>query len=185
MTDKKQPAAKKQVKEKSRSSVVVSNLPVDIPKVYAATFQTLFASGPPLARPKLINTTTGGLLMFETSTKGQAKALWQRLHGKTIFCRKLTARFGPKREVAECQPTPTVADIFLSKELSSPEVEQLLHAVPGLLAVCTTDGRTSGTNFVATFADEGSALHARAVISGRRQRGDIFLFLRLRNLPLQ
>ena len=159
-----------------------------------------------LGRPRSVLTPNGAMLMFEVPSKSAAKALHQRLHKQTLFGRTLVAKYGPKATLGECRGVPTVCDVSLSHPMALADIEALLWTLPGVLAVqplsatgakdvsampplslgadadADESGGQKGQRFVATFADEGSALHARAVLSGRRQEG-AFVFIKPRPLP--
>ena len=159
------------------TTVLLSGLTTDLSQIYhksvGAFAGNLMRGVPP---PTILRSTDGASLLFRTSTKHDAQQLWKRLDRTVVFGRKLRATYAPVSAV-EPSASPTAVDVTMSEPaLSLPQVEAVLATMPGLLAV--TDG-DAPNECLATFADEGTALHARAVLSGRRQEGS-FLFLSIR-----
>ena len=197
----------------------MSHLPNDLPRIYAALLQKTFHRSNTnkkhdsdkihIPRPRAINQPHSAMLMFEMPNKAAAIALHSHLNQKFMFGHRLTAKYGPKRQLGECSPVPTVADVTVSERIALGDVQQLLAALPGMLGIMPREqemyeaalvaGRSTshikaskfqlepaafvGQHFVVTFADEGSALHARAVLSGRRQQGG-YLFIKPRPVVL-
>jgi len=168
----RQPAARSQT-----ASVLLSDLQTELPVIYS---KAVSAFAGPLMRgvppPTVLRATDGATLLFRTATKQEAQNLYRRLDRTVVFGRKLRATYHPVSAV-EPAPSPTAVDVVMSAPpLELAQVEAVLATMPGLLAV--TDG-DAPNECLATFADEGTALHARAVLSGRRQDG-CHLFLSIR-----
>ena len=166
-----QPATRSQTE-----SLLIGNLNTDLANIYqrtVAAFAPAFRSLPP---PIVLRSPENAVLMFRVNGRREAKQMWKRLEKCVVYGRKWRPVFAPAAAVTP-SGVPTAVDVTMSAPPLLPhQVEAVLGTMPGLLAVTAGDGPQE---CVATFADEGSALHARAVLSGRRQQG-CHLFLTIR-----
>ena len=123
------------------------------------------------------------VIMFEVASKDAAQAAHRYLHNRQVFGRRIKVEYHPIEEVT-CSDAPCLADVRVSQPLAAHSIEHFLAALPGYLALTDAEGgsqlnATPQSHFIATFADEGSALHARAVLSGRCHESS-FVFISLR-----
>jgi hypothetical protein len=157
-------------------SILLGNLNTDLGDIYQKTVAAFAPAFRHLPSPVVLRSPDNAVLMFRVNNRRDAKQLWKRLEKCVVYGRKWRATYAPLSSV-----TPTTSPTPVNVLMSSPplelhQVEAVLGTLPGVLAVSPGD---SANEFLATFADEGSALHARAVLSGRRQEG-CHLFLSIR-----
>lgn len=164
---------KKCNKRGADDGVIVSNLPSDLRAIYGKTVQHLAPHVD--VRYPIVDRSSGdsAILVFTVASEAAAHALHKRLHNMSVYGRTWKADIHRAKDV-DCDPSPSVVDVRLSAPLPDHTVETVLSSLPGFLAVTRNEhgqATQEATSYVATFADEGSALHARAVLSGRKQEG--------------
>lgn len=188
LAKKAEPAARQQAADRQRK--VADEKPAAAP---VPTTTSVF-------RPYVIEEVGGATLALTVPSKAFAKRLFSRLQNANVYGRRWKVEFVPKSATVAAN-LPSVVDIRLSAPLTLGHVHHVLAALPGFLTVFEElDSETiigakaptstaadvesdelaapTFTNFVATFADEGSALHVRAVVSGRQYEGAHFFVTR-------
>lgn len=185
----------------AHSSFVVGDLPADMKAIYSRTVKQLLpAIQKKIPVPDIIEEADGATLVFEVDSKEIAEQMFRRLQNTTVFGSKWKLEYHPLSAVT-CANEASLVDIVLNPPASKYDVAKALAGVQGFLAVdeplgltstgetgiaagqksVAADGEAVVTKLVATFADEGGAVHARAVLSGRRvgpQGSRMFLSLR-------
>lgn len=171
-------------------TVVVHGFPCGrdaLAEIYGRTVQQRVPHVRAFSFPEIIEEPESASLLFTVENKSAARELRSRLHHSTCYGRDWAVTVCPIAATT-CRPVPCVVDATLSLPMPVDFVEGILRPMPGLLDVShAADGVARGTpdiHYVATFADEGSALHCRAVLSGRRHDGGVFMFLKRRPIVL-
>jgi hypothetical protein len=131
----------------------------------------------------------GATLVVTVRNKHDAQQYFNRLQNCKVFGRKLKVEYHPLSST-ECSAEPIVMVVQTSERCPVSIVRQHLSNIDGFLSVeligsgatkkiegVAVDGDTEAATsisltptskrFIATFADEGAALHARALLSGR------------------
>jgi hypothetical protein len=157
-------------------TILVENLPSDLRRPYYNVIRKL-CPGVSVDFPKVVkDASDGALLLVETSSKHDAVLLQRRLQNANIFGRRWKTELVPSQALKPI-PSPGVVEVTCSKPLEEHLIEGVLATLPGFLAVTAND-EGQNRSFLATFADEGSCLHARALLSGRTHEG-VHMFLSL------
>lgn len=124
-----------------------------------------------------IDETDNATLLLEVPNQQAAKRLFGRLQNVKCCGRKWKVRFLPISQ-AQCRAEPCLARCVLEPPAPPHIAEEALRSIPGYLATTKAAESAGDTNseeasealtqsVFASFCDEGSALHARAVLSGR------------------
>lgn len=176
-------------------SVLLTDLPADIQTIYTGVIRSLANASPRVrhrsGRPfpffiseaSVIEESGNATLVVEVPSKEAAQRLCRQLQNARVCGRRWKAQYAPARQV-HASPDPCLVECVLVPEGSRDLAERALAAVPGFLglsepppelvaqgfsgtAVDTQESGESEGKLLASFADEGCALHARAVLSGR------------------
>ncbi|KPI84870.1 hypothetical protein ABL78_6075 [Leptomonas seymouri] len=135
-------------------------------------------------------------MCVEVSNKATAQLLYRQLQNRRVYGRRWKVQYVPVSAL-ECSSEACLVDCFLVPAASQVLAERALSGIPGFLSFVDTpdeplpvgaapspihdadddsDAEEDEKNFyegqvrhklLVSFADEGSALHARAVLSGR------------------
>jgi hypothetical protein len=165
--------------------------------------------------PEIIEEADGATMIFEVESKHVAEAMQKRLNRTTVYGNRWHVDILPVDALIPNQEA-NVVDVTLNPPGLACDVRQALQSVQGFLAVdhatarpqsgddnedaedadesedTKKTARASGgaeapvKRLVAVFAEEGAAIHARAVLSGRlvgTQGSRMFLRLRRRAGP--
>ena len=131
----------------------------------------------------------GATLVVTVRNKHDAQQYFNRLQNCKVFGRKLKVEYHPISST-ECSVEPIVMVVQTSERCPVSIIRQHLSNIDGFLSVelvgsgatkkiegAVVEGETepassisltaTSKRFIATFADEGAALHARALLSGR------------------
>lgn len=135
------------------------------------------------------------ILLIDVNSKEAAKKMFSRLHNARVCGRRWKVQYMRASEL-QCNTAPCLVECTLIPPVAASLAEEALASIPGFLAIAKSVPATmagekrsrsreeseDGGNEVevqndeeeilvksvlASFCDEGSALHARAVLSGR------------------
>ncbi|TPP52084.1 hypothetical protein CGC20_5505 [Leishmania donovani] len=149
-------------------SVILNNLPVNYKKVYNHTVRRFFSSAQQqhIKDVRLIEEIGNATLCVEVDSKATAQLFFRQLQNRKVYGRRWKVQYVPT-SATECSHEACLVDCFLVPPASKNLAE---HA--------DNDSDADGGEWdpyqgqqhhrlLVSFADEGSALHARAVLSGR------------------
>lgn len=194
------------------SSVVVTELPADMKLVYHRTVRQMLPAAvqKSIPVPEMIDEADGATMIFEVESKHVAVEMQKRLNRTTVHGKRWHVDILPLDALVPNQEA-SVVDVTLNPPGLAGDVRQALQSVQGFLAVDSAVARPQDDEeenledeevdvkkaapaarggaevptkrLVAVFAEEGAAIHARAVLSGRlvgTQGSRMFLRLRRR-----
>jgi hypothetical protein len=154
-------------------TLVLTDLCGDLRPVYSRMLRKMMPNiQKQIPNPTILEESDGAIVTLEVESRAVADQIFRRMQNANVFGRRLKVEFHDA-DVLRCSPAPVLVDIRLSAPTTCAAVSKLLSTVQGFLAVASSDGLRTGDDdatsrtMIATFADEGSALHARAVLSGR------------------
>lgn len=174
----------------SHGSVLLTDLPANLPAVYTRIVRRFFPrESRQISEAILLEEADNATMSVEVPSKEVAQKLFKRLQNAKVCGRRWKVQYIPASEV-QCRTEACLVSCFLIPPAPRSVAERALSTVPGFLAfVDEANGGAVGAAssssaepqkvaseendsgnvhlLVATFVDEGSALHARAVLSGR------------------
>lgn len=150
------------------------DLPSDMEAIYTRLVRRFFSAEQQkqISQANAIEASDNAILTFEVPNKEIAQLMYRRLQNAKVCGRRWKVQYMP---LAATVPgtTACLVDCVLVPAGSRELVERSLGTVPGFLAFAEEDAEAGGgkeearDHFMVSFVDEGSALHARAVLSGR------------------
>ena len=171
---------RKRPREEATETVVIPHLPFDIARVYQGTVQRMVPKVPMRKLVRVAQDADNATLLIEVGSKEEAQVVYKRLQNAAVYGRRWKAEYHPLGAVMP-KATPVVVDVRLSSPMVDSDVETVFTTLPGFLAITRAKDtpQEAVDHYCVSFADEGSALHARALLSGRVQDGaHMFLFRR-------
>ena len=177
LTGGKKKGGKAHIADEPYRTLVLTDVCADLRNIYARTLKTLLPNlQKQIPLPTVVEEADGAIVMMEVDSRAVAEQIFRRTQNAHVFGRRLKTEFHDS-DVLRCANVPVLVDVRLSAPTTCAAVSKLLSTIQGFLAVASADGFRTGEdealsrNMIATFADEGSSLHARAVLSGRTLGG--------------